>query len=115
MDVQGLLVVVVRCLEGTEEVTNPSDVEYAVDDVHHSSDGVVDVYLVHDVLLSLDVGLLLDVLMSILMSLLGLDELQNSWMSCQSPIPDDCLDPLGQQDVLYLLYDDISVDDVCTG
>ena len=61
LDVQGHLVVVERCLEGTEEVTNPSDVEYAVDDVHHSSNGVVHVYLVHDVLLSLDVGLLLDV------------------------------------------------------
>ena len=60
-DVQGLLVVVERCPEGTEEVTNPRDVEYTVDDVHHSSDGVVDVYLVHDVLLSLAVGLLLDV------------------------------------------------------
>ena len=103
MDVQGLLVVVERCLEGTEEVTNPSDVEQCVDDVHHSSDGVVDVLLVHDVLLSLDVGLLLDVYLD---EFLGLDELQ-------SPIPDDCLDPLGQQDVLYLLYDDISIDDVC--
>ena len=63
----------------------------------------MDVYHVHDVLLSLDVGLLLDVYLD---ELLGLDELQ-------SPIPDDCLDPLGQQNELYLLYDDISIDDVC--
>ena len=103
MVVQRPLVVVERCLEGTEEVTNPNDVEYVVDDVHHSSNGDVHVYLVHDVLLSLDVGLLPDVYLD---EILGLDELH-------SPISDDCLDPLDQQDVLSLLYDDISIDDVC--
>ena len=61
MDVQELLVVVERCLEGTEEATNPSDVEHVVDDVHHSSDGVVKMHLVYDVLLILDVRLFLDV------------------------------------------------------
>ena len=69
---QELLEVVERCLEGTEEVTNPNDVEYAVDDVHHSFDGVVVVHLVHDALLNFDVGLLLDVSLD---DLLGLDEL----------------------------------------
>ena len=93
MVVQGLLVVVERCLEGTEEVTNPNDVEYVVDDVHHSSDGDVHVYLVHDVLLSLDVWLLPDVCLD---ELLELDELH-------SPIPDDYLELLGQQDALFVL------------
>ena len=41
MDVQELLGVVERCLEGTEEVTNPDDVGYYVHDDHHSFDGVV--------------------------------------------------------------------------
>ena len=103
MVVQELLVIVERCLEGTEEETNPNDVEYVVDDVHHSSDGVVYAYLVHDVLLNLDVELLLA---GYLDDLLGLDELQ-------PPALDDCLEPLGRQDVLYLLYDDIYIDDVC--
>ena len=104
MDVQELLVVVERCLEGTEEVTNPSDVEYVVDDVHHSSDGVVNVHLVHDVLLSLDVGLFLDVYLD---DLLGLDD------ELQPPVLDDCLDFTGQHDAVYLLYDDNYIDDVC--
>ena len=60
MVAQGLLAVVERCLGGTEEVANPSDVEYVVDDVNHSFDGVVDVHLVHDVLLNFDVELFLD-------------------------------------------------------
>ena len=51
---QGLLVEVERCLEGTEEVTNPNDVGDCVDDDHHSFDGDVDVDLVLDALLSLD-------------------------------------------------------------
>ena len=75
MAAQGLLEVVERCLEGTEEVTNPNDVEYAVDDVHHSFDGVVDVHLVHDALLNFDVGLLLDVYLD---DLLGLDAMMSS-------------------------------------
>ena len=104
MVVQELLVVVERCLEGTEEVTNPNDVEYVVDDVHHSPDGVVHVCLVHDVLLSLGVKLLLD---DYLDDLLGLDD------DLQPPALDDYLELLGRQDVLYLLYDDISIDDVC--
>ena len=60
MDVQVLLEVVERCLEGTEDVANPSDVEHAVDDVLHSIDDVVDVHLVHDTLQNFDVGLSLD-------------------------------------------------------
>ena len=104
MDVQELRLVVERCLEGTEEVTNPNDVEYVVDDVHHSSDGVVNVHLVHDVLLILDVGSFLDVYLD---DLLGLDD------ELQPPVLDDCLDFAGQHDALYLLYDDISIDDVC--
>ena len=105
MAAQGLLEVVERCLEGTEEVTNPNDVEYAVDDVHHSFDGVVDVHLVHDALLNFDVELLLDVYLDGLLGLGAMDKLQ-------SPILDDCLDLPGQQDVFYLLYDDVYVDDV---
>ena len=54
MDVQELLVVVERCLEGTEEVTNPNDVGYYVDDDHHSFDGVVKMLLVCDALSNLD-------------------------------------------------------------
>ena len=45
MDVQVLLVEVERCLEGTEEVTNPNDVGHYVDDDHHSFDGVMNVHL----------------------------------------------------------------------
>ena len=55
-----LLEVDERCLEGTEDVTNPNDVEHAVDDVLHSVDGVADVHLVHDALLNFDVDLSLD-------------------------------------------------------
>ena len=54
MDVQELLVIVEGCLEGTEEVTNPNDVGYYVDDDHHSFDGVVKMLLVYDVLSDLD-------------------------------------------------------------
>ena len=82
MDDQGLLVEVERCLEGTEEVTNPNDVGHYVDDDHHSSDGDVEVDLVPDALLSLDERLFLDVYLD---DLLGLDELQ-------SPTLDDYLD-----------------------
>ena len=103
MDVQGLLAAVERCLEGTEEVTNPNDVDHCVDDDHHSSDEVVDVHLVHDALLSLDVGLFLDVYLD---NLFALDD------EFQPPILDDCLDLPGQHDALYLLYDDTFVDDV---
>ena len=102
--VQGLLEVVERCLEGTREGTNPNDVEYAVDDVHHSFDGVVDVHLVHDDLLNLDVGFLLD---GYLDDLLVLDAVE-----LQSPFLDDQLDLPGRHDVFYLLYDDTYVDDV---
>ena len=45
-DVQVLLGVVEKCLESTEDVANPNDVEYVVDDVHHSLDGGVDRHLV---------------------------------------------------------------------
>ena len=56
IDVQELLVVVERCLEGTEEVTNPNDVGYYVDDDHHSFDGVVKMPLFYDALLNHDEG-----------------------------------------------------------
>ena len=102
--VQGLLEVIERCLEGTREGTNPNDVEYAVDDVHHSFDGVVDVHLVHDALLNFDVGLLLD---GYLDNLLVLDAVE-----LQSPFLDDQLDLPGRHDVFYFLYDDTYVDDV---
>ena len=104
MNYQGLLVEVERCLEGTEEVTNPNDVGHDVDDDNHSFDGDVDVYLVHDALLSLDERLFLDVYLD---DLFGLDEDE-----LQSPTLDDYLDLLGQQDVCYLLRVDVFVDDV---
>ena len=104
MDDHGLLVEVERCLEGTKEVTNPNDVGHYVDDDHHSFDGDVDVYLVHDALLSLEERLFLDVYLD---DLFGLDEDE-----LQSPTLDDYFDLLGQQDVCYLLYVDVFVDDV---
>ena len=84
MDDQGLLVEVERCLEGTEEVTNPNDVGHDVDDDYHSFDGDVDVDLVLDALLSIDERLFLDVYLDDLLGL-GADELQ-------SPMLDDYLD-----------------------
>ena len=99
---QGLLVEVGRCLEGTEEVTNPNDVGHYVDDDYHSFDGDVNVHLVLDAPLSLDERLFLDVYPD---DLFGLDEFQ-------SPTLDDCLDLPGQQDVCYLLYVDVFVDDI---
>ena len=104
MDVQGLLVEVERCLEGTEEVTNPDNVGHYVDDDYHSFDGGVNVHLVLDAPLSLDERLFLDIYLDDLLGL-GIDKLQ-------SPILDDYLDLLGQQDVCYLLYCDVSVDDI---
>ena len=93
MDDHGLLVEVERCLEGTEEVTNPNDVGHYVDDDYHSFDGDVDVGLVLDALLSLDERLFLDVYLDDLLGL-GADELQ-------SPTLDD-----------YLYLDDVYVVDV---
>ena len=90
MDDQGLLVEVERCLEGTEEVTNPNDVGHYVDDDHHSFDDDVDVHLVPDALLSLDERLFLDVYLD---DLFGLDE------DLRSPILDEFLDVFGQRDV----------------
>ena len=58
----------------------------------------------HDALLSLDERLFLDVCLD---DLFGLDEDE-----LQSPILDDHLDLLGQQDVCYLLCVDVSVYDV---
>ena len=98
MAAQGLLGVVERCLEGTEDVANSNDVECAVDDVHHSFDGVVDVHLVHVALLNFDVGLSLDGYLDDLLVLDAVDELQHL--------------VLDQHDVFCLLYDDIYVDDV---
>ena len=92
---QGLLVEVERCLEGTEEVTNPNDVGDCVDYDHHSFDGGMDVDLVLDALLSLDEGLFLDVYLD---DLLGLDADE-----LQSPTLDDCLGFLGRRDVCSLL------------
>ena len=103
MDVQELLVVVERCLEGTEEVTNPNDVGYYVDDDHHSLDGVKDLHF-HDAFLSPDERLFLDVYLD---DLFGLHEDE-----LQSPFLDDYLDLLGQQDVCYFLYVDVFVDDI---
>ena len=105
MAVQGLLGVVERCLEGTEEVANPNDVEYAVDDVYHSFDGVVDVHLVHDALLNFDVRLLIDGYLEDLLVLDTVDELQ-------PPTPDDRLDLPGQHDVFFLFLGDVDVQDV---
>ena len=87
---QVLLVEVGRCLEGTEEVTNPNDVGRYVDDEYHSFDGDVDVHLVLDAPLSLDERLFLDVYLD---DLFGLDE------ELRSPILDDFLDVFGQRDV----------------
>ena len=100
---QGLLVEVERCLESTEEVTNPNDVGHYVDDDYHSFDGDVNVHLVLDAPLSLDERLFLDVYLD---DLFGLDE------EFQSPTLDDFLDFLGQQDVCYLLHVDVFADDV---
>ena len=100
MAAQGLLGVVERCLEGTEEVANPNDVGYAVDDVHHSFDGVVDDQLVHDALLNFDVGLLLDGYLDDLLGLDAVDELQ-------PPLLDDRLDLPGQHDVFFVFHDDV--------
>ena len=102
MVAQGLLEAVERCLEGTEEAANPSDVVYVVDDVHHSFGGVVDVHLVHDALLKFDVEIFLDD------DLEGLSVLDA--VELQSLILDDLLDLHGQHDVLFLLYDDVDVD-----
>ena len=93
MVVQGLLEVIGRCLEGTREGTNPNDVEYTVDDVHHSFDGVVDVHLVHDALLNFDVGVLPD---GYLDNPLVLDAVE-----LQPPFLDDQLDLPGRHDVFY--------------
>ena len=82
IDVQELLEVVERCLEGTEDVAG---VEYDVDDVHHSSDGVIDVFMNFDVVLLLDDDL---------DGLLMLD------VRLQLVLLDDCLDLVGQHDVL---------------
>ena len=68
---QELRVEVGRCLEGTEEITNPNDVGYHVDDDHHSFDGDVNVHLVLDAPLSPDERLFLDVYLD---DLFGLDE-----------------------------------------
>ena len=92
MDVQELLVVVERCLEGTEEVTNPDDVGYYVDDDHHSFDGVMDMPLVCDALSNHDEEVD-DVSLD---ELLGLDD------EVQSPLLDDFL--LVQQDEYCLLH-----------
>ena len=100
---QGLLVEVERCLESTEEVTNPNDVGHYVDDDYHSFDGDVNVHLVLDALLSLDERLLVDVYLD---DLFGLD------VKFQSLTLDDFLAFLGQQDVCYLLHVDIFEDDV---
>ena len=100
---QGLLVVVERCLEGTEEVTNPKDAGHYDDDHYHSFDGDVNVHLVLDALLSLDERLFLDVY---------LDDLFGLGDEFQSPTLDDGFDLLGQQDVCYLLHVDIFADGV---
>ena len=98
MDVQELLVVVERCLEGTEEVTNPDDVGYYVDDDHHSFDGVMNMPLVYDALSNHDEEVD-DVSLD---ELLGLDD------EVQSPLLDDFL--LVQQDEYSLLCVDVLVD-----
>ena len=98
MDVQELLVVVERCLEGTEEVTNPNDVGYYVDDDHHSFDGIVKMLLVYDVFQGLDEEVD-DVSLD---ELLGLDD------EVQSPLLADFL-PV-QKDEYYLLHIDVLVD-----
>ena len=100
VDVQVLLEVVERCLEGKEDVANPSDVEHAVDDVLHSDDDIVDVHLVHDVLLKFDVDLSLDDFLDDFLVLDAADELQDQ-------VLDDILDLPGQYDALLSLYDDV--------
>ena len=114
VDVQELLEVAERCLEGTEDVTNPSDVGHAADDVHHSFDGAVDMHLVHDVLLNFDVVFLQEDDLDGLLVLDVDDDLQPL-------ILDDRLDLSGQHDVLldvHLVHDvllnsdvDLSLDD----
>ena len=97
----GWLEVVGRCLEGIEDVANPSDVEHAVDDVLHSVEDVVDVHLVHDNLLNFDVGLSLGDLLDDFLVLDAADELQDL-------VHDDILDFPGQPDDARLfLYDDV--------
>ena len=106
MDVQVLLEVVERCLEGTEDVANPSDVEHAVDNVLQSTDDVVDVHLVHDALLNFDFDLSLDDLLDHFLALDAADELQDQ-------VHDDILDLPGQpNDALLFLYDNVYVFDV---
>ena len=100
---QELLVEVERCPEGIEEVTNPDDVGYYVDDDYHSFDGDVNVHLVLDALLSLDERLLLDVYLD---DLFELDE--DLW----SPILDGFLDIFDQGDESYLFLVDVLADDV---
>ena len=99
-----LLEVAERCLEGTEDVANPNDVEHAVDDLFHVVDAVVDVHLVHDAVLSFDVDLSLDDLLECLV-LDAADELQDE-------VFDDILDLPGQHDALLFLYDDVDAVDV---
>ena len=100
---QELLVKVERCPEGIEEVTNPDDVGYYVDDDYHSFDGDVNVHLVLDALLSLDERLFLDVYLD---DLFELDE--DLW----SPILDGFLDIFDQGDEGYLFLVDVLADDV---
>ena len=99
MDVQELLVIIERCLEGIEEVTNPNDVGYDVDDDHHSFDGVMKVPLFCDAPLNHNEELEFDVALD---ELLGLDD------EVQSSLLADFL--LGQQDEYYLVHVDVLVD-----
>ena len=96
LDVQVLLEVVEGCLEGTEDVANPSDVEHVVDDVLHSVNGVVDVHLVHDALLNFDVDLSLDDFLDDFLVLDAADELQVR-------VQDDIPGLPGQYDALLFL------------
>ena len=100
---QELLVEDGRCLEGTEEVTNPDGVGHYVDDEYHSFDGDVKMNLVLDALLNLDEGLLIDVY---------LDDLFELNEDLRSPILDEVLDVFDQMDEGYLFLVDVFADDV---
>ena len=110
MSVPVLLGVAEECLEGTEDETNPSDVEHAVDDVFLVVEDALDVHpLVPDFLddlLVLDVEFLLFELLDDSFVLNADDEIHGL-------VHDDSLDHLGQPDVGHLfLCDGVDVLDV---
>ena len=117
IDVLVLLEVVGRCLEGTEDVTNPNDVEHAVCDVLLVFENALDVHLVdvHRLLVLdlLDDRLALDVELLLVDDLLDDPLVLDAADAIHDLVNDDVLHSLGQLDaVLLFLYDDVDVLDV---